>query len=222
MPCSQLGLSFPLCDISTVFFQSQMSNLSPCMLWAWVLDLSCIISLPLVFILKEEPPASTSQAIVITGLNHQVWSKNFLPATLWLAVGMENAECNTNAFQSDSVRTRDPKLWSKLAEKKKKKNIANLLERVWQNSTQISWFRSMFEEQFYIFLQAQKNVPCGKFQESHWALDSASFISSWQRGLRQSDKKKKKKKKSPNLSQLWKRESLEPWPHTPGKQHGAY
>lgn len=55
MPCSQLGLSFPLCDISTVFFQSQMSNLSPCMLWAWVLDLSCIISLPLVFILKEEP-----------------------------------------------------------------------------------------------------------------------------------------------------------------------
>lgn len=100
-------------------------------------------------------PASTAPAMVITGLNHQAWCKTFLPATLWLTNGMENAEFNTNAFQSDSVRTPDPKLWSKLAEKSEYK------QGYWSPAE----FGSMFEEQFPMSLPAQKNALC---EEAKW------------------------------------------------------
>lgn len=153
-----------------------MLSLSPCMLWAWVRHLSYIIRLPLVFILEglprmldwiHNPPASTSQEIVTVGPNQQVWDKNFLPATLWLTVGVGNAEFNTNSFQSDSVRTLDPKLWSKLAEKHEHSKSTGKSR---EDSTRSSWFGSMFEEQVHMFLLVQR-MPyvkklSGRFQDS--------------------------------------------------------
>lgn len=150
-------------------------------------------------------PASTAPAMVTAGLNHQAWCKTFLPATLWLTVGMENAEFNMNAFQSDSVRTPDPKLWSKLAEKSEHK------QDYWKESGRIPlgpYLKSRF-----LCPYQRKRMPCvkkpsGRLQDSvsdreqnptePWALPLIFAL-----GKRGCDNQEKKE--SPSLGQLLKR-----------------